>query len=68
MITPSPPPRDYADPLTLVKPTTPQYAVWIAEDAAIYTRFGRPNVLRRFFLWAFFGWRWERVRPSKDTG
>lgn len=49
------------DALKLVKPPSPQYAIWIAEDAAIYTRYGRPNVVRRFFLWAFFGWRFTKV-------
>lgn len=49
------------DALKVVKPDAPKYAIWIAEDCAIYTRFERPNAVRRFFLWAFFGWRWVRV-------
>jgi hypothetical protein len=66
-IMPSPPPPDYVDPLRVLKPTKPKYAIWIASDAAIYTRFERPNVVRRFFLRAFFGWRWVRVEnEAKD--
>ena len=49
------------DPLKLVKPTAPKYAIWIAEDVAIYSRMGRPNAVRRFFLWLFFGWSWAKV-------
>lgn len=57
-------PKDYADPLKVVKPTSPQYAIWIAEDVAIYTRMGRPNAVRRFFLRLFFGWRWKAVNSE----
>lgn len=63
------PPLDYPnDALRMIKPTEPKYAIWLTEDWAIYTRSDRPNILRRFFLWAFFGWRWTKVVPSKDTG
>ena len=54
------------DPLKVVKPTEPLYAIWIAQDAAIYTRRGRPNVWRRFWLCVFFGWIWVRV--ENETG
>ena len=56
-----PQPKDY-DALAAVKPRKPQYAIWLAEDAAIYTRYERPNVVRRFFLWLFFGWTWTKVK------
>lgn len=62
------PAKDYADPLTLLKPTTPKYAIWIAEDVAIYTRFGRPNWFRRFWLWAFFGWTWAPIEQVEVAG
>ena len=55
-----PQPKDY-DALAAIKPRKPQYAIWLAEDAAIYTRYERPNVVRRFFLWLFFGWTWTKV-------
>ena len=46
------------------KAPAPQWAIWLAEDAAIYTRYGRPNCVRRFFLWLFFGWRYTKVKDN----
>lgn len=52
------------DALIQVSPRTPKWAIWIAEDAAIYSRMKRPNAWRRFWTWAFFGWRWTPVAPT----
>ena len=49
------------DALKLLKPPPHLWAIWIAEDCALYTRFGRPNAVRRFFLRLFFGWRYVKV-------
>ena len=56
--------QDDDDALQLFKPPPHLWAIWIAEDAALYTRFGRPNVVRRFFLWLFFGWRYMKVKAN----
>lgn len=53
-------PKDYVD-ISTIKPARPRYAIWIAQDCAIYTRMARPNAWRRFWTWAFFGWRWTSV-------
>ena len=42
-----------------------KWAVWLAQDVVLYSRERRPNLVRRFFLWAFFGWRWV---PLKRNG
>lgn len=55
---------DDDDALKLFKPPPHLWAIWIAEDAALYTRFGRPNRVRRFFLWLFFGWRYTKVKKN----
>ena len=56
------PPSDYP---AEVPPHT--YAIWIAQDCYLYTRFGRPNWFRRFWLWVFFGWRWTPVEKGQGT-
>lgn len=55
------------DPLKILKPPSPQWAIWIAEDVAMYTRYERPNTVRHFFLWLFFGWRYTKVKQNDEV-
>ena len=54
-------PNDDPDAMPILKVPEHITAIWLAEDCALYSRFKRPNLWRRFWTWAFFGWKWERL-------
>lgn len=54
-------PKDYPDPLEAIKLPSHLTTIWIAEDVALYSRKPKPNAWRRFWTWAFFGWRWKDI-------
>ena len=56
-------PIDYPDPLAEVSPQL--WAVYLVQDVVLYSRASRPNLVRRFFLWAFFGWRWVPLKKDR---
>lgn len=43
------------------------WGVYLAQDVVLYSRASRPNLVRRFFLWAFFGWRWEPLKNETKS-
>lgn len=54
--------RAELDAIHAIRPIKPLYAIWILQDFVIYSRLPRPNAWRRFWTWAFFGWRWTKVK------
>lgn len=45
--------------------------LYLCRDVALISAKPKPNAWRRFWLWAFFGWRWtniEQPEPEPTPG